>query len=107
MQQIGARPTQNGRRKRRRVTPRFWFILGLVVLASIATSYVSGFIDIWRMQKEMARIEAEIAAAEERIEELRRELDYVQSQEYIEKVAREELGLVMPGETPVIVVPGP
>jgi len=35
--------------------------------------------------------------------ELAEELEYVQSPEYLEKVAREELALVKPGETVVII----
>ena len=69
----------------------------------MSVSYVSGFVQIWRMQSEIDRVRAEIEAVEAQNQELREELAYLQSNEYIEKVAREELGLVMPGETAVIV----
>lgn len=90
------------RRKRLRVTPRFWAIVALVCFVYIATSYALGFLAIWRLKGEIRQVQAEIAVAEARNEELRRELEYLQSDDYIEKVAREELGLVKPGETPVV-----
>lgn len=90
------------RRKRLRLTPRFWAIVALLCFVYIATSYALGFIAIWRLKAEIRQVQGEIAAAEARNEQLRRELEYLQSDEYIEKVAREELGLVRPGETPVL-----
>ncbi len=54
----------------------------------------------------------EARAVERRIEELKREnrrmaqeLEYYLSDEYIEKLAREELGLVRPGDVAVVIVP--
>lgn len=54
----------------------------------------------------------ETLAMERRIDDLKREnrklvgdLDYYRGDEYIEKVAREELGLVRPRDVPVVIVP--
>ncbi len=55
---------------------------------------------------EAARLEAEIAAAEEN-KAVVKDLDAIsQSDAYIEKVAREKLGLVLPDETVFVDVTG-
>jgi len=91
------------RRKRWRLTPRFWVIVGTAFFIYMSFSYVTNFVQIWRIEQQIRRIEEEISRAEARNEELRRELAYLQSDEYIERIAREELGLVRPGETAVII----
>lgn len=45
------------------------------------------------------KLEEQIEEAKEEAEELGEMEIYVQTREYIEKLAREKLGLVMPGET--------
>ncbi len=93
---------RGARRQRLRLTPRFWLIVALATFVYIAASYASGFLEVWRLRMEIRQVRAEIADTEARNQELRNELEYLQSDEYIEKVAREELGLVKPGETPVL-----
>lgn len=90
-------------RRRWRVTPRFWLILMLLFGAYMAYAYITGFIEIARLERAIAAVEEEIERVTLENEALRRELARLQSPEYIEKVAREELGLVMPGETAVII----
>jgi len=97
--------TARPRRKRWRLTPRFWLLIAAIFMIYMATSYVQGFIQISRIKKEIRRVQEEIAAVEAHNERLRQELIYLQSDEYIEKVARQELGLVRPGETAVKVSP--
>lgn len=92
-------------RKRWRVTRRFWALAVAVFALYMAVSYISGFVQIWRLQNEIRRVRAEIELVEAQNQALREELAYLLSDEYVEKVAREELGLVMPGETAVILMP--
>lgn len=91
--------------KKRRLTPRFWFVISGLFIAYMAVSYVTGFVQIARIKGEIRQVQAEIDAVEQHNEALREELMYLQSDEYIEKVAREQLGLVKPGETAVRVAP--
>ena len=51
------------------------------------------------------RLQAEIADAQQRYQRLEALLQYLDSKEYIEAVAREELGLVRQGETSIVVIP--
>lgn len=50
------------------------------------------------VQSEVTRVEREISALERRNDAVREQIEYMQSDEYIEKVARDKLGLVKPGD---------
>lgn len=103
----GMEPERSARRRKRtqfKLTPRFWAFLALVGLIYIGSAYAVGFLKI-------ARLGSQIRAAEEELEqvlrannELREHLQYMESDEYVESVARSELGLVKPGETAVVIV---
>ena len=51
------------------------------------------------------RLQAEISDLQQRYERLDALRQYLDSDEYIEAVAREELGLVRKGETSIVVIP--
>ena len=51
------------------------------------------------------RLQAEISDVQERYERLEALRQYLDSNEYTEAVAREELGLVRKGETSIVVIP--
>lgn len=89
-------------RRRWRLTPRFWAILFALFGVYITFAYISGFIEILRLERAIAAVEKEIEQVSLENEALREQLAVLRSPEYIERVAREELGLVMPGETAVI-----
>ncbi len=92
-------------RKRWRVTPRFWTLLVAVFVLYMTVSSATGFVQIWRVKKEIARVRAEIEAIEAHNQALREELAYLQSDEYIEKVARGRAGLGHAGRDAVIIAP--
>jgi cell division protein DivIC len=52
-----------------------------------------------------SQLQAEIDSMQERYERLQALEQYLQSDEYVEKIAREQLGLVKPGETGVVILP--
>jgi cell division protein FtsB len=56
------------------------------------------YLRIVMVQSKVTRVEREIAAMERRNEAIREQIEYMQSDEYIEKTAREKLGLVKPGD---------
>lgn len=74
---------------------------GLVVL--LGFSFGKGFVQNNRLRKELSKLTYEIEALELRNDEIRAEIERQQSPEYVEWVAREELGLVKPGETRYII----
>ena len=58
-----------------------------------------------QLSEREGRFEAEIAGLQQRYERLEALRDYLTSDEYIEAVAREQLGLVGEGQTSIIVIP--
>ena len=58
-----------------------------------------GLLTMWRTQRELERLVREIEIVEQKNTTLAREVQRLRSDlKYIEKIAREELGLVRPGE---------
>ena len=81
-----------------KIMPVILFVLVLSLIWNIAQMHLT----IWDLN---SQIEAEIQRKEQLEayeKELQNNLKQVQSGEYIERLAREELGLVKPGETLVI-----
>ena len=94
-------------KKRHRTVP-FTQIVTIVV----ATMAISMIVDFgrkatanYRARREEIRLEQEIAAERARHEALLARREYVQTDEYVERVAREELKWVSPGEIVVVPVP--
>jgi cell division protein FtsB len=67
--------------------------LSIMLALSIAND--RGFLTMWRMQREVAQLVQEVRKLEVANEELLRNIERLRhDQAYIEKIAREELGLV-------------
>lgn len=92
------------RRRRRKVTPRFYRMLALLIGLFVVASYAAAFWRIRQVENQIAMVRRTIEAAQMRNEQLREDLDRLASDDYVEDVAREELGLVKQGETAFIVV---
>lgn len=73
-------------------------IIGLLTLG-VVIAFARGFVRNLRLKQEVTKIQREIQAMELRNAELEKEIMRMQSPEHVERVAREELGLVKPGET--------
>ena len=93
--------------KRHRTVP-FTQIVTIVV----ATMAISMIVDFgrkatanYRIRNEELRLEQEIAAERAKHETLLARREYVQTDEYVERVAREELKWVRPGEIVVVPIP--
>lgn len=80
-------------------------LLLLLLLSYLAVTISSQFGKLSVMQKDVKSIEQQVQELKEKNDNLRKELQMIQSDDYIEKTAREKLGLVMPGETRVVPVP--
>lgn len=91
-------------RKRWRVTPRFFLILLGLLCLWITIGFANRYLHIVLLQGKIVRVEREIAATTSRNEATRRQIQDMQSDVYIEKIAREKLGLIKPGETVYIPV---
>ncbi len=72
----------------------------LLVLVVIGGKAVQGY----EMRQEAKALEQRVEQMRKQYRQLTKELDYYRADEYIEKVAREELGLTKPGEVSVALV---
>ncbi len=93
--------------KRHRTVP-----LTQMVTIVVATMAISMIVDFgrkatasYRNQGEEIRLEQEIAAERVQHKVLLARREYVQTDEYVEQVAREELKWARPGETVIILIP--
>lgn len=83
---------------RRRIHPRFWCLLILFMLIVFGVSFAMAQHSLQNGAAELAEASETRDALRSKIETLRTELAFTQSDEYIIRVARDELGMVMPGE---------
>lgn len=65
----------------------------------VAFMYGVGILRVRAINKEILQINAEIQVWEERNSALAKEIAWLETVEYVEQVARRELGLVQPKET--------
>lgn len=80
-------------------------VVAVLLVGYLALSLGSQFNRLSTMQKDIVGIEQEVQELKQRNTTLREELRLVQSEAFVEKTAREKLGLVKPGETRVVPVP--
>jgi cell division protein FtsB len=78
-----------------------------VVIVYLIFTAVSSAMQSLQLGEDEDRLRDEVQGLEERYQRLSDLRDYLNSDEYIEWVARRELGLVGPGETGIIVVSEP
>lgn len=106
---LGAVTVSRGRvRVWGRTVPR-WLAIGvlLAVTVSLAAAFGSTFLHVYRLDREAARLEQMKRDLEEQNAVLREEIKLLHTPEYIEKTAREQLGLVRPGEIALLIVQSP
>ncbi len=93
-------------REKKRDQSKYNFKLPLIVLSLVfvylAVSLGGEMQKLNDMKKSVIEIEQEMEQLQTQNNELRKMLKSLQSNEYVEQIAREKLGLVKPGETLVI-----
>ena len=82
---------------------RLWKVMAvLALLAAWATAFLAGdggWMDLRRDRERLARLESEVASLEAQNDSLRLVLERMASDpDFLERVAREELGMIRPGE---------
>lgn len=74
------------------------------VIVYLTSATISRSYQLYQLKREEARLRADIGTQRARQETLLREKAGVSSDAFVEKVAREELNLIKPGETAVIIL---
>ncbi len=74
--------------------------LGVVIYAGVAVvSFGQQFFQLHGINQNIDRIQQDITSMRQKNQQLSLEIKRLQSDAYIERIAREQLGLVKPGET--------
>ncbi|HBU28045.1 TPA: hypothetical protein DEB00_02940 [Candidatus Uhrbacteria bacterium] len=88
---------------RRILQYRFFFIVNIALLLLLALSFGREFVRNTSIQKEIALLEQEKQSLEERNRSLNSYEEYLLTESFLEKEAREKFGLQRPGETQVFI----
>lgn len=86
------------------VKRKFYQLAVIVVSLLIINGLSRNLLELWQQKKRVERIEQEVSDLEQQEVELKGQLRYYQSDEYVEKIAREKLLLGKEGET-VLLLP--
>jgi cell division protein FtsL len=84
----------------------FISILGLTVITAIGFPLVKNFSQRYRLNKEMADLQKEIDSYNKKNENLKKAIDYLKSDQFIEEQARLNMGMKKPGEEVVVIKDG-
>ena len=97
------------KKKRGPQFPLTQFIAIVVITISffLVVDFARRTATIYRIKSEATRLEEEVAAARAHSEALEARLRYVQSDAYVEEIARSQLKWAQPGETVVVVMATP
>lgn len=99
-----ARAGGRGQPPNRRLSRPALVLIVLVVGSAAVQVFGSRFLEVYRLDREAARLEALKRDFQEQNAVLREEIKLLATPQYIEKLAREQLGLVKPGEVAILIV---
>ena len=83
---------------RRRIKPRFWLFMIAVTLLVFGTSFIVMQHRYSQGTRQLHQAREERDALILQVSALSEELAFAQTDDYIIRVARDELGMIMPGE---------
>ena len=86
------------RAMRRRVKPRFWLFMIAATLIVFGASFAVMRIRYAQGEKRLARAQAEHNEMAVQVSLLSDQLKFAQTDDYVIRMARDELGMIMPGE---------
>ncbi len=89
---------REGFRLRRRTTPKFWVFMIATMLIVFSVSFGVLQYRYSEGERQLARIREYRDDLDLKVRELNDELEYVQTDAYIMRAARDQLGLIMPSE---------
>lgn len=83
-----------------------WFVSILILAVLIAVTYAFGssFLQVYRLRREASRLEQVKQDLIEHNAQLREEIKLLHTPGYVERIAREQLGLIKPGEVAMLIV---
>ena len=77
-----------------------WSVLGIVAVVMILSMFYPQYQEYIELQRRQAALEMEFRLEQEKLKYLKRNQERMQTEpQFVERVAREELGFTKPGET--------
>jgi len=99
---LGARSRSKSSTRR---IPRWVKILtAAIVLAAVLALFAVRYLDVYKLNREAARLAVLKRSLQQQNAILREEMKLLHTPGYVEKVAREQLGLVKPGEIALLII---
>lgn len=83
---------------RLRIQPRFWLIVIALMLIAFGVSFGLAQRSLSEGRTALAAATAQRDALRDEVQSLKTTLEFSQTDDYIIRVARDELGMIMPGE---------
>ena len=80
------------------IQPRFWVFVIVVMLICFTASYAVTQLRYGQITDHVNALTQEKVGLIDRISQLSSELSYVRTDEYVERIARDELNMLRPGE---------
>ena len=80
------------------VRPRFYVFIIVIMLLCFGVSGIASQVHYSRVSQRVNGLASQRLALSSRVKELNSQLNYVRTDAYIERVARDELNMIMPGE---------
>lgn len=79
------------------------YIASLIIGVYLIINLASTIIKLWQKQGEVGTTQTELERLQKENKDLRVKLEYSKTPEFLEREARDKLGLVLPGEKQVII----
>lgn len=83
-----------------------WVVVGIIISIAIGASFLQEIHRRVLVRQQIEELRKEVESREQRIVHLRQLTEYLQTDAYLERAAREKLGYQKPGEQVVVVPPG-
>lgn len=90
--------------KRKRSKPTLPWVVAAIMFLAVGAAFVLRQAEVMAVQKRLNAMRQEIQYYSSMNDALSKQVEVLKSDSYIEKTAREKLGLVMPGEIQYMVV---
>jgi cell division protein FtsB len=85
--------------------PKIVAIVTIVLVAILTVDFGRKALDNYHIQRRVEWLREQVVAEQEEHEALQERLVYVSTDAYVEKIARERLKMVRPGDSAVVVIP--
>jgi cell division protein FtsB len=96
-----------GERKETSSRFSFWGVVGLLMILFFLLNYLDRVTDLLAVQGKITAMQQEVQWAQHWNLQLQDEFNYYASPEYVEEMARAELGYVQPGDNVLVVLEAP